>query len=89
MMYRILVLFVATLSLCLNPQELSAKLSQFVKNNSLMGLAVQITKSSNTIYRDNFGHRDIARNLPVDNSTAFRVASLSKNVAAVGLHLLV
>ena len=77
------------LSFALTPEQLNANLTQYVKNQSLMGLAVQVAKNKNTIYRGNFGYRDYARNLTVDNSTCFRVASLSKNVAATGLYLLI
>ena len=77
------------ISFALTPEQLNAALTQYVKNQSLMGLAVQIAKSKNTIYRGNFGYRDYARNLTVDNSTCFRIASLSKNVAATGLYLLI
>jgi CubicO group peptidase (beta-lactamase class C family) len=54
-----------------------------------LGLALQITKNSSTIYRGNFGLRNKEKNLPVNNNTYFRSASLSKNVAAVGLYLLI
>ena len=54
-----------------------------------MGLSLQITKNSSTIYRNNFGYRNYEKSLPVNNDTHFRVASLSKNVAAVGLYQLI
>ncbi len=32
-----------------------------------------------------YGQRDMGRNLPIDNSTRFRIASISKHVMAIGL----
>jgi CubicO group peptidase (beta-lactamase class C family) len=78
-----------TIVLALTPEELNNKLTQYVKDQQILGLALQITKNSSTIYRGNFGLRNKEKNLPVDNNTHFRSASLSKNVAAVGLYLLI
>ena len=32
-----------------------------------------------------YGQRDIARNLPINNNTRFRIASISKHIATIGL----
>lgn len=83
------LLLLCPLCLSISPEELDASFKKYLDDQQLMGLAVQITKDSTTIYRGNFGYRDYARNLIVQNDTCFRVASLSKNVAAVGLYQLV
>lgn len=54
----------------------------------LMGMSVEITRAGVTIYKGNFGLRDYDRKLPVENSTLFRMASLSKSITAAGLMLL-
>ena len=73
----------------LTPTELTNKFDTFVKGNNIMGLSVQITRNSNTIYKGNFGYRDYDRKLQITNFTAFRMASLSKSITTAGLFLLV
>ena len=89
MLKFVFVFLLVGLAATMTPTELDTKLKAFVNSSQLMGIAVQITKSSTTIYRGNFGFRDYQRQLPINNDTSFRVASLSKSMAAVGLMLLV
>lgn len=88
MMIYLLILLVLG-CLAMTPAELDARLGAYLKERSLMGLAVQIARNGNTIYRGNFGLRDYDRKLAVNNDTAFRMASLSKSVTTCGLMLLV
>ena len=85
----LIVLAMGLLSLAITPAEMDKQISAFVSNNSIMGIALQITKGGATVYRANQGYRDWDRKLLVDNSTAFRVASLSKSMSSCGLLLLV
>jgi CubicO group peptidase (beta-lactamase class C family) len=54
-----------------------------------MGLALEITENSNTIFKANYGIKDLARNLTLDDKSMFRMASVSKSMTAAGLMLLV
>lgn len=53
-----------------------------------MGLSVEITRFGQTIYKGNFGLRNYDRQLPIDNNTVFRMASMSKSITAAGIMLL-
>lgn len=74
----------------LSPQavDLNTELQAMLDQHKLMGMAVEIAKNGTTIYKGNFGLRDYDRQLPVDNNTLFRMASLSKSITAAGLMLL-
>lgn len=57
-------------------------------------LQVAVVRSGEVVYAQSFGHRyvdpdDPSKNLPVDNQTRFRVASISKLVVALGAMRLV
>lgn len=52
-----------------------------------MGIQYQITNKTHTLYNGNFGFKDGIK--PIQNSTVFRVASLSKSVTAAAIMLLV
>jgi CubicO group peptidase (beta-lactamase class C family) len=54
-----------------------------------MGFALEISKDDKTVFKANFGMKDLARNLTVDNNTMFRMASLSKSMTASGLMILI
>lgn len=89
-------IFIAILLTCftvlassLTPAELDKLFSQMLTDRQLMGMSVEISNNSQTIYKGNFGLRDYDRKLPVDNNTMFRMASLSKSITASGLMLLV
>lgn len=86
---RVLLLLLGVLAGALTPAQLDGLLRGMVADRQLMGLSVQVTKDSATIYKGNFGLRDYARQLPVNNDTQFRMASLSKSMTASGLLLLV
>ena len=54
-----------------------------------MGFALEISENSKTIFKANYGMKDLARNLILDDKSMFRMASLSKSMSAAGLMLLV
>jgi len=60
----------------------------------ISSLSVLAMRAGRVVYEGQFGHRhldssDPAKNLPVDKDTLFRVASISKMVAAIGFMKLV
>ena len=66
-------------------QTLSNKLEEIGKRNHLTGMSVCVIKSGKPICKVNEGFRDIARNLPVNDSTVFRIASISKMFTVTAL----
>ena len=88
-MRTVTILACLLIAIALTPEQLTAELQNLLNNHSLMGMAVEVSKNGSTIYKHNFGLRDYDRNLTVDNNTMFRMASLSKSIAAAGLMLLV
>jgi CubicO group peptidase (beta-lactamase class C family) len=88
-MRAFIVIALAVLCLGITPADMDKQLSSFLTNNTIMGIALQITKAGATVYRANQGYRDYDRKLPITNDTAFRVASLSKSISSCGIMLLV
>ncbi len=68
----------------LTAQNLQSKLQTIFEQNQLMGLTVH-TFSGKTEKTFNFGFRNQANKLPITNDTKFRIASISKAFAALGL----
>ncbi len=68
----------------LSAQNLQTKLQTIFEQNQLMGLTVH-TFSGKNEKTFNFGLRNQANKLPITNETKFRIASISKAFAALGL----
>lgn len=57
-----------------------------IKNSyKMVGMSVTIVKGGTIRYTGSVGKADIARNLPVTDSTKYRIASISKTIAATAL----
>ena len=65
-------------------QDLQNKLQKILKKNQLMGLTVHVF-SGKTDKTYNLGFRNEANKLPITSETKFRIASISKSFAALGL----
>lgn len=83
-----LVVLIFNFANCSPTDDLSQALDKLVKDRSLKGLQLQITNNSQIIYNRNIGIKN-QKNETIDNSTLFRIASLSKSFAAVGIMQLV
>lgn len=55
------------------------------KANHIPGLAFGIVVDGKLVYAGNYGYADIERKVPVSSRTVFRVASMSKSVAAMAI----
>jgi CubicO group peptidase (beta-lactamase class C family) len=55
------------------------------KQNDIPGLAFGIVVDGKLVYAGNYGYADIERKVPVSSKTVFRVASMSKSVAAMAI----
>lgn len=69
-------------------QTLDEKLNAIYSARKLMGLSLLAVCHDSVIYSGNFGIADYARNIPVTDSTMFRIASISKTVTATALMIL-
>lgn len=62
-----------------------ATLEKTLKDHNLPGLGVGIVCQGQLIYAKGIGQANVAKNIPVTPDTVFRIASVSKTFAAVGL----
>ncbi|HDR05811.1 MAG TPA: T9SS type A sorting domain-containing protein [Candidatus Marinimicrobia bacterium] len=65
--------------------SLDSALASIKSQYSLVGMSVVVTKGDSVVYSQGYGKRDIARNLPVDSKTVYRIASISKSISALAL----
>jgi len=69
--------------------EVSQLVEKFITENNVVGFSVAVMKDGKNIFSKGFGYKDLENKLQVDRNTRFRLASISKSVAAVGLMQLV
>jgi CubicO group peptidase (beta-lactamase class C family) len=69
-------------------QNTDARMLSIMDDHQLMGMSVIAVCNDSVIYKGNFGLADYSRNIPVTDSTFFRIASISKTVAATALMML-
>ncbi len=61
------------------------KVYNFMINHSLPGVSVAISKDEKTVYVGSYGYSDKERRVRVHENTLFRLASMSKQHAAIGI----
>lgn len=66
-------------------QQLTTKLEAIKNSRGILGMSVTVVKNDGVSFSHGFGLRDVGRNLPVNDSTIYRIASISKMVAAIAL----
>ncbi len=69
--------------------SLDAKLAQVMTYHQLMGMSVVVVCENEVRYQGHFGMANTERNIPIAENTAYRIASISKAVAAAAALLLV
>ncbi|MFH0736675.1 MAG: serine hydrolase domain-containing protein [bacterium] len=87
-MKRFVVLFLFILFVNCNYAQntkLDSLLANAIIENNVLGMSVAVIKNNNLIYSKGFGIRDVERNLPVNNNTLFRIASISKMITTTAL----
>jgi CubicO group peptidase (beta-lactamase class C family) len=60
-------------------------MESFVKDNQVPGAALAVAKDGRLIYARGFGHADERQKLPVEPTTRFRIASVSKPITAAAI----
>src|SRR5690554_5376483 len=88
------VLFIFSLSLSSVAQnQLPENFDQWLETGrkawKIPGMAVGIVKDGNVVYAKGFGERKLGSGEPVDANTVFSIASVSKNMTAAALGILV
>jgi len=72
----------------LSAQNFSTDLENVFTQQQLMGISV-VTVCEDVVNNNlNFGLRDFARNLPINENTLYRIASISKSVTSIALMIL-
>jgi CubicO group peptidase (beta-lactamase class C family) len=65
-------------------QSLDIQLQDIANEYDIAGMSVAVIKEGQIVYNQGFGMADFGQNLPVTDSTDYRIASVSKMVTAVG-----
>ncbi len=64
-------------------------MTSFVKENRVPGASLAVTRGGKLVYARGFGHADVEKNEPVQPTSLFRIASVSKPITAVAIMQLV
>jgi alpha-L-fucosidase 2 len=70
------------------PRTLDGQLRKIVARYKVVGLSVAVVKGDAVVFSGSYGTRDVARRLPVDVKTVYRIASISKTVSTTALMIL-
>lgn len=66
-------------------RQMDSLLAIIAGKYQLVGMSVVVTKDSQVVFSGSYGLRDLARNLPVNENTKYRIASISKMVTATAI----
>ena len=66
----------------MTPVMLDSAIMAYQKDNDIPGIATMILKDNKIIWSKNYGYRDMKNQLPVEDSTFFYQASISKTITA-------
>lgn len=90
--FTILFLFFSS-TILFAQQEPPASIDEFIEKGradwQIPGMAVGIVKNGKVIYAKGFGEKQLGRGDKVDANTVFSIASVSKNITATALGILV
>lgn len=77
----------STLSANANPDSLmlDSAIRSYMESNKIAGLATLILKDNKIVWNENFGYKNVDAQLPVEDSTLFLVASVSKLIVATAV----
>jgi len=65
--------------------NLNLQLQQIKNTYNVVGMSVCLIKHNSIVFSEGYGLRDIGRSLPVNDSTIYRIASISKVITAMTL----
>ena len=61
------------------------RIREFMQEHRVPGLAVAVTNNGKTVFARGYGYADIAKREPVQTTSLFRIASISKPITAVAI----
>ncbi|MBO0320736.1 beta-lactamase family protein [Muricauda sp. CAU 1633] len=67
---------------------LDERIASFMEAQNVPGVQVAITKNEKLVYQKSFGWSDVENEIPVNNGSLFRIASISKPLTAIGIYIL-
>ncbi|MHC1737625.1 MAG: serine hydrolase [Ignavibacteriaceae bacterium] len=85
MKLKIVLFVMMTASLFPQSSVLDSLLQQIKTTYNLVGMTVSVAKNNVIVFSKGYGLRDVPRNLPMNDSTAYRIASISKTITAIAL----
>ncbi len=68
--------------------SLDTKLQNIKTQYQVVGMSVAVVKGDTIAFSKGYGLRDVGRSLPVNDSTVYRIASISKMITAAALMIL-
>ncbi|MDA7824988.1 serine hydrolase [Flavobacteriaceae bacterium] len=84
MQKKIILLFLLFQVSSFLSQDLETTLQEIADDFGVMGMSLYVNVNG-TVSETYIGHRDYTRNLPVNENTQYRIASVSKSFTALGL----
>jgi len=84
---RLKIFLLILVPFCIFPQPnvLDALLQQIKTTYNLVGMTVSVAKNNQIVFTKGYGLRDVARNLTMNDSSQYRIASVSKTITAIAL----
>jgi len=70
------------------PRTLDGQLRRIMARHKVVGMSVAVVKGDALAFSGSYGTRDVARRLPVDGDTVYRIASISKTFTTAALMIL-
>ena len=83
----VLILF-GFVSVYSQSNSLDTKLQNIKTQYQVVGMSVAVVKGDTVAFSKGYGLRDVGRSLPVNDSTVYRIASISKMITAAALMIL-
>ena len=74
-----------TLNVIIDSLTLDSIITAYRNSQSIPGIATLIIKNNEVIYNKNYGYRNLELQHPVDDSTLFLIASISKTIIATAV----
>ncbi len=69
-------------------ERLSQTFQDYVDDNELPGATILVARKGKVAYFESFGKNDVENNIPMTNSSIFRIASQTKAIVSVGVMML-
>ncbi len=69
--------------------SLTNQLAKIFNSYTIAGMSIIVVKKDSIVYHNYFGKRDIANNLPINDNTIYRIASISKSFVSTAIMQLV